>query len=382
MSKFNPEYDDNYVEDVIYVGDVHCKENETKTRFRHMTLLTSPEKTYLTKKNKDEVAIPRNFNTANDVVLYESSGGQVKIHCRITEYKGETEVGRFDILHISRRKGKGTYGSQEIALPPDAVYKLKNFLDNLFFEKFENLDKHKIQLEYEHVKASKMLTSDEFKKLVEANIKNIDDLEQIITLKYRQEAIVRFEQIITDATSYKNEVEITKFLSGHQWMFGNEYAYFADNNKIDNKNIVDLAPVNIECFVDIIEVKLPTETLFYYDNGHSNYYPSAELTKAIAQVQNYIFQLEKQSLKPEYQEREKKKIVRPYGIVLIGSKKVLSDGEWQYLRILNSSYHNIRIYTYQQILERAKNLLKTKEDSKEHIGNSDSFLDSDEELPF
>ena len=62
-----------------------------------------------------------------------------------------------------------------------------------------------------------------------------------------------------------------------------------------------------------------------------------------------------------YQNNNDCTIIKPRGIILIGSKNELSDGEKQYLRILNSSYHNIHILTYQQLLLRAKNMLSLSE---------------------
>ena len=59
----------------------------------------------------------------------------------------------------------------------------------------------------------------------------------------------------------------------------------------------------------------------------------------------------------EYQENNNCKIIKPRGIILIGTKKDLNEKETEYLRILNSSYHNLYIITYQQLLEKAKNIL-------------------------
>jgi len=36
---------------------------------------------------------------------------------------------------------------------------------------------------------------------------------------------------------------------------------------------------------------------------------------------------------------------------------MLSDDEKKYLRVLNSSFHNLQIITYQQLLEKARNTI-------------------------
>lgn len=142
-------------------------------------------------------------------------------------------------------------------------------------------------------------------------------------------------------------------------MFGNEYGYIVEDEKINSQNILDLIPKNFESYIDIIEVKLPKENLFNYDKSHNNYYSSSKLTKAIAQTQNYIYELEKKSQDTQYQKDNECIIIRPRGIILIGSALELNQDERKYLRILNSSYHNLQIITYQQLLERAKNTIKT-----------------------
>lgn len=106
---------------------------------------------------------------------------------------------------------------------------------------------------------------------------------------------------------------------------------------------------------------MPEVELFHKDTGHHNYYSSSDLTKAIAQTQNYIFELEKMTTNEKYQENNNCKIIKPRGIILIGTKNELNDDEKQYLRILNSSYHNLHILTYQQLLEKAKNMLTLSE---------------------
>lgn len=107
-------------------------------------------------------------------------------------------------------------------------------------------------------------------------------------------------------------------------------------------------------------MKLPNVELFHFDTSHKNYYPSSHLSKAIAQTQNYIFELEKKTVDIKYLDNNNCVIAKPRGIVLIGSNKELNGEEIKYLRILNSSLHEINIITYQQLLTRAKNIINYK----------------------
>ena len=63
------------------------------------------------------------------------------------------------------------------------------------------------------------------------------------------------------------------------------------------------------------------------------------------------------TINAKYQLENKCNIIKPRGIILIGSKNELNSEERRYLRILNSSYHNLQIMTYQQLLQMAKNIL-------------------------
>lgn len=237
---------------------------------------------------------------------------------------------------------------------------MKKFLDELFFIDDKNKEAFKIpltelQCDTDNV-FSQIISEEEFNKLIKANIKNIDTFYKLLSVKKMEESIIKLEKII--AGEYKNEVDIQRFLKENIWMFGNDYCYIVENGKINAQNILDLVPKDFESYIDIIEVKLPKEKLFNYDTSHNNYYSSSDLTKAIAQTQNYIFELENKTEDEEYQKSNECKIVRPKGIILFGSEQELIEEQKKYLRILNSSFHNIQIITYQQLLEKAKNTIK------------------------
>lgn len=102
--------------------------------------------------------------------------------------------------------------------------------------------------------------------------------------------------------------------------------------------------------VRVIELKLPDVKIVNFDASHKNYYPSAELTKAIAQCMNYVVEIESLSM-------NKETFFKPRATIIIGSSQELSADEKRFLRLLNANYHNIRIYTYQQLLIKAKNSL-------------------------
>ena len=140
-------------------------------------------------------------------------------------------------------------------------------------------------------------------------------------------------------------------------MFGSQYVISLSSTNINERNILDIAPKTIGSYIDIIEVKRPEVKLFNKDNSHKTYYPSNDLTRAITQTQNYIYQFET-NLNPSYR-LDGSQVIRPFATIIIGNTISLSPEEKDAQRILNASYHNLRILTYQELLENAENSIKS-----------------------
>lgn len=351
---FNPEFDDNKTTGVLHVSKDIGKADGSG--YRKIEILIDQEENYLSERNKEYESTPVKFFNKEEEILYRSDSGQQKIHCWLMESDDNRSI---NAINISRRTGKGVYGSQEVTLTADAIIALKKFLDNIFYIDTKRKSKFSIPLSELNCSIpstfSKIITEEEFLELIKANINNTDDFYKLLSLQKMDIAIKSLENILLG--DYINEIFIQKFLKENIWMFGNDYAFVVENNKINPSNILDLMPQNIENYVDIIEVKLPNERLFSYDNSHQNYYPASNLTKAIAQTQNYIFELEAKTCDEIYQQINNCKVIKPRGIILCGADQVLNEDEKKYLRILNASYHNIQIITYQQLLEKAHNTI-------------------------
>lgn len=345
IMSFN-QYDDNKVEDCIYLGQVKDKNGK---KYRHAELLFNMDETFLENANSDDTISAK---ITNSVLLHKTSGGQQKVYCWIEEYgNGQSSTSG---LRICRRAKKGVCGEQEICLNSESIIKLKKFLDTIFAVDFNKTAKYKIDIN-KYLKDNLDIKSIEvsqhdFENILSYNIAHLENYTKIFEIKKREEAVKRLEEIIKNETSYKNEIEINKFLKNNLWMFNNEYVFFSENNVINPQNILDLVPTTFDGYIDIIELKLPTVKIFNYDKSHKNYYPSHELNKAIAQCMNYILECEKAfANNPTY--------LKTKANIIIGNICDLSIEEAQFLRVLNSFYHNIKIYTYQNLLEKAKNSL-------------------------
>lgn len=348
---FDPQYDDNKKSNVMYFSKSTRKDDGSS--FRKVDLIIDEDSSYLSEKNREKDSVSIDFSVQEKITLYQSSSGQQKIQCWLTE----TQYGKYiQALHISRRTGKGVYGSQEVTLTFEGIFALREFLNNLMIVDTTERMTVPIQTPVKTENTSKILTEQEFSDLIKANIKNTEDFYKLLSIQKMELSVDRLEKIIMG--EYKNEVDIQRFLKDNIWMFGNDYVYVVENGKINAQNILDMVPQNFESYIDIIEVKLPKEKLFNFDESHQNYYSTSHLTKAIAQTQNYIFELERKSADEDYQYTNQCKVVRPKGIILFGNYAPLTEDEQKYLRILNSSYHNLQVITYQQLLDKAKNTIK------------------------
>ncbi len=349
---FDPQYDDSKKLNEIIFGRVKSKPDGST--YRKVELLIEPESTYLSKKVAEVLDAPMTFKVKEDLVLYSTQGGQQKIHCWLVE---SSDGKQLNAINISRRTGKGVYGSQEITLLPEAILAFREFLNKLIITDTSNNSKFSIQLSTSSVAkdSPQIISPTDFVKLIKDNIKSTDDFYKLLSVQKMELAVQELGNIVNG--EFKNEVEIQKFLKENLWMFGNDYAHIVEDEKINAQNILDIIPQNIESYVDIIEVKLPGEILFHFDESHRNYYCTSKLTKAIAQTQNYIYELDRKSADERYQQKNNCRIVRPRGMILYGSNENLDASQTQYLRILNASYHNLQIITYQQLLQKAQNTL-------------------------
>jgi len=344
---FNCIYDNNKEENKMYIGK--AKKRSDGSTYRPVSAFIESGDTYLSKPELDS-SKKVDFSIDKSISLYETQKGQQKIFCWLIRSNG---INSINALRIGRRTSKGnTFSNQEITLNAQAVGVLTEFLNEIKLCDDNTLSE--IPLIHNNGK-NRIISDDELSTIISNNIDRVEDLYYVIEHKRRGSVINELEEIICG--KYENEISIQKFLKSNTWLFGNEYVHFAEGERINAGNILDGVPYNIESYIDILEVKLPEETLFYFDDSHKNYYPSSNLSKAIAQTQNYIFELEKKVNDEEYKTENNCKIVHPRALILFGSKEELNSKEKDYLRVLNSSFHNIQIVTYQQLLERAKNYL-------------------------
>jgi len=109
-------------------------------------------------------------------------------------------------------------------------------------------------------------------------------------------------------------------------------------------------------YLDIYEIKKPSTNMLKLDPSRNNYYWDTEISKAIAQVENYAHQSQRQADTLSNDIRKAKgvevNIVRPRGYIIAGRRSQLTSPKMQDdFRILCDSLSNIDVILYDDLLE-------------------------------
>ncbi len=179
----------------------------------------------------------------------------------------------------------------------------------------------------------------------------------------KKRAVKLFENILNDEVafaSYKKTLGVGKdeevwqrFFSTNEWILGSDLVKVLDERRLDIEDITDFLIKSYDGFVDIIELKLPKAPFWTEEN-----IPRSELTKAVMQCNRYILETERNINSLEfYKKVDATPIAKPrITLVYERSNDWVNDKREMY-RILNSSYSNLSIMTYDHLLERAKRIL-------------------------
>ena len=155
-----------------------------------------------------------------------------------------------------------------------------------------------------------------------------------------------------------------KWFKRNDWVLGSEFVEILGERRIDTDNVSDYLMKAYDGFLDIVEIKRPQGNLRFWNGSkdHNNYVPSPDLIKAITQATKYIYEIEREANSAKFQDRvDGVKTVKPRCVLIFGRSNDWDGEQREAFRILNSSYHNLTIMTYDHVLERAKRILGINE---------------------
>lgn len=163
----------------------------------------------------------------------------------------------------------------------------------------------------------------------------------------------------------KNPKEETwqRFFEKNIFIFDSRYIDFLSKFSVKTGRSAqpDFLVYDIYGHVDIYEIKKSDVDLLKYDSSHDNYYWSSDVSKAIAQLEKYIFNCSRNKNDIEATIKEEKgvdvKIIQPKGVLVIGNwDKLENDNMQRDFEILRSALKNIEIVLYDEMYKRLKNL--------------------------
>lgn len=189
----------------------------------------------------------------------------------------------------------------------------------------------------------------------------------------RKKAVEEFENMLSQDLAEK---DWQNWFENNKWILGSDFVRIIDDRRIDKNNIGDYIMQSFDGFVDLVEIKKPNNIPFWSNTlDHNNYVPSSSLIKAITQCLNYVFAVEKKANDVSFMDQLGCRVVKPRCTLVFGRSNDWDDEKKRAFRILNSAYTQVSIMTYDQLLDRAKNVLGITDEFEE-------IIDDDDDLPF
>ena len=288
------------------------------------------------------------------------------------------KIGRYNRNDFTPDTVENQSPKSELTLDNEEFQRLLEFLSENYepfkrgVKKYIPIDEKFDQKSIEHIKGifnnpdkSKIL------KFIEENKILSDDLIIGLQQHPRINAVREFGRMLKEDFV---EEKWQRWFKQNDWVLGSEFVRILDEREIDTANITDYLIQAYDGFLDIIEIKRPQGSLRFWAEGqdHGNYVPSSDLTRAITQATKYIYEVEREANSVKFLERVGNvRTIKPRCILIFGRSNDWDSDQKEAFRILNSSYHNLTIMTYDHVLSRAKRMLGIEEIDYEDIDIED-----------
>ncbi|MEK7595362.1 MAG: Shedu anti-phage system protein SduA domain-containing protein [Patescibacteria group bacterium] len=149
-----------------------------------------------------------------------------------------------------------------------------------------------------------------------------------------------------------------KWIYKNNWLFGVNYQKPIEKAKINLTGIMpDYLFPTLDGFVDILEIKLPSDEVIIKDTSHTNAWRwSAETNVAIGQVINYLSEVDRlrREIEPNIAQiyNIELSLLKPHAYILIGDSTNWDIYKRDALRKMNHALHGIEVITYKDLLDR------------------------------
>lgn len=255
------------------------------------------------------------------------------------------------------------YPNTEVVLPKLIEYH-RMLLDQGFEIKFENQEPRRYQLGsvirpnfnqglkelLDSISPTQLLTPIDSQLIKELFSTRFEELQAAYgVLNNLKLAISELHDILQ--LEKANEQYLQECLTRNPILFGTEYCRVIPQHRLGSEFVVDYALEKVSGVVDVVEIESSVHKL-YTKKGD----PSAGLIHAEQQILDWLNWIETES---SYARRNLSGFQQPVGYVIIGRSTPLTDVDRCRLNRRNVAYRgSIVILTYDDLLDRAKNLLR------------------------
>jgi hypothetical protein len=165
----------------------------------------------------------------------------------------------------------------------------------------------------------------------------------------------------------------------HPWICGTNYVGRVDLRRIGLHEITDIVMETTDGYLDLIELKRPNCPVLRFNESRNLFYFSQDVSQAIAQAAVYITTTE--ANRHMLGQTEKLHFLKPRARIVIGRSHDWEQPTRDALRILNASLHFIEVWTYDDVLAMADQLVSLYEQATRASQARQERPDEDE-IPF
>jgi hypothetical protein len=145
------------------------------------------------------------------------------------------------------------------------------------------------------------------------------------------------------------------WFESHPWVFGTNYLGPADQRTVGLHDQVDILLRTADGYLDIFELKTPSELVLRYDRSRRAYCWTAEASQAVGQCAKYLRTVEDN--RRELEMEEGLPFLKPRARIVMGRSNQWAPQHHDALRALNAALHFIEIWTYDYVLAMAQRLV-------------------------
>ncbi|PYE75058.1 uncharacterized protein DUF4263 [Xylophilus ampelinus] len=194
-----------------------------------------------------------------------------------------------------------------------------------------------------------------------------DELEEGLRQARRVRAVKELRAML-DADLVEQRWQ--KWFEQNSWVLGSDFVRILDERRIDARNISDFLMEAYDGFLDVVEIKRPGGGMQFWAAtlDHGNSVPSTDLIRAITQSSRYLHEIELEANSDKFiASVGGVKTVKPRCVLVFGRSVDWTGEQCEAYRILNASFHNINILTYDHVLARAERIVDIGERSAAHL---------------